>query len=879
MLDYNNDVLIIVEGGGGALRDIEEGYVLVVAACVRSVVPVSRSVLDAIPRPRLFTVLEQHASLTVMHAPRGFGKRILVASWLHRGGATDREVIWVDALDEATDTAALWTQSRWHEEIIVRAGDNSRCVVVVAGVPSAQAAAVLEVVAEILERCPGAVAVVTVHGTIVPPTTDTLRGIDCRWVSAQQLCFTAAETTELCRSKHLPFGEDRCAQLHEVLGGVPSLVADAVAMLQIAPVAPVDANRRLVPAVDKVIEDYIETRLRRLDDRARRFVTAVVMTRTFTAAEAARLAGYSACEELLEQLDTAGLVVGDFDGVQRSWSWPAAVRNAVLDRARRERPGHVDPVLVRLADQHLAAGRYADAAAYALDAREWDRAVHIIDEHWSHLVADHFETLVHMLRVVPDEVAAAHPGVAAGKALFVNTLAGHPMLHTAAPSDLDELAEIATGPDAATVLHVGLVQAIALRMAGSLHEASERAEALVSLVEAMLISQPHNVTAQLPTIRLQWAIGMQLAGDLAPATVQFELAYRDALTAGFDFVVLNAAGSLAANWALLGDLARTEHWLTAEARVDTSVGYWDEMIRVGGRVANVLLHLDRLDSDRAQTFVDLLDVPAAGEELWGLVAYAHAQHALVTGNAYTGLTLLHRIIEGHRSLHQPGAASHILLTAAEIDLHLALGNGNLARAIAESDTTGHPLVVVAAARVELLTGHPDTARAVLTRISWPECRWLRAHLEALLIEAAACLHTDPGGARRAWTRAVALAETLDNQRAWTTVPSATRQQLAEMAGTAVPDNIPESMFPDTVAEIVLSPREREVLVQLDRGVERKDLAASLFVSPNTIKTQLRSVLRKLQVKNATEALSRARELRLLDGHHTTEAETSGPAGV
>ena len=849
-----------------------------VAAYVRSVVPASRSVLDAVPRPRLFTVLEQHASLTVVHAPQGFGKRTLVASWVHRGGTTGRDVIWVDALDEVANPVVP-TESRWHEEIIVRAIESSQCVVVVAGVAPAQATAVLEVVAEILERCPSAVAVVTVHGTIVPPKTDALRGIDCRWVSAQQLCFTAAETAKLCRSKQLPFGEERCAQLHEVLGGVPSLLADAVAMLQIAPVAPVDANRRLVPAVDKVIEDYIETRLRRLDDRARGFVTAVAMTRICTAVEAATLTGYSACEDLLEQLDTVGLMFGDFDGVQRSWSWPVAVRDAVLDRARRERPGHVDPVLVRLADQHLAAGHYADAAAYALDAREWNMAVHIIDEHWSHLVADHFEMLVHMLRAVPDEVAAVHPGVAAGKALFVNTLAGHPMLHIALPSDPDELAEIATGQDAATVLHVGLVQAIALRMAGSLHEASERADALVSLVEVMLVSQPHNVTAQLPTIRLQWAIGMQLAGDLAPATAQFELAYRDALTAGFDFVVLNAAGSLAANWSLLGDLARTEHWLSAEARVDTSVGYWDEMIRVGGRVANVLLHLDRLDADRAQTFLDLLDVPAVGEELWGLVAYAHTQHALMTGNAYTGLTLLHRIIEGHRNLHQPGAASHVLLTAAEIDLHLALGNGNLARAIAESDTTGHPLIVVAAARVELLTGHPDTARAVLTRISWPDCRWLRAHLEALLIEAAACLHTDPDGAMRAWTRAVVLADTLGNQRAWTTVSSATRQQLAEMAGTTVPENLPESMFPDTVAEVVLSPREREILVQLDRGVERRDLAATLFVSPNTIKTQLRSILRKLEARDATEALTRARELRLLDGHHTTEAETSRPASL
>ncbi len=228
---------------------------------------------------------------------------------------------------------------------------------------------------------------------------------------------------------------------------------------------------------------------------------------------------------------------------------------------------------------------------------------------------------------------------------------------------------------------------------------------------------------------------MQLAGDLAESTVQFEQAHRDALTAGYDFVVLNAAGSLAANWALLGDPERVDEWLAAESRVDVSIGYWDEMIRIGGRVAAALSHLDRLDLRGAEEELNRLGVPSAGEELWGLIAYAHAQHALTTGDAYAGLTGLHRIVDGHRGLNRRGSLSQVLLTAAEIDLDLALGNGNIARAVAESDTTGHPpLVVVVTARTELLTGNPEAACAVLNRISWPDSGWQRAHIEALLIE-------------------------------------------------------------------------------------------------------------------------------------------------
>lgn len=873
-------------------RVVTKGMLLVAPVdIVRAGAPISRSVVDAVPRPQLFAVLDQQASLTVIQAPPGFGKRTLVGSWLHRGGAGDRDVLWVDVADEHADPSnsgnpgtssgmtavsgvdadndavygaaeAADPGARWNDEVEALAAGSTRCVVVVT-VGSTRAAAVLETVAELLGRCPSAVAVVAVHGTIAPPAVTPVRGIDCRWIRAAQLCFTAAETAELGRSRGLSLGDERYADLQDMLGGVPPLVTSAVAMLQVAPVVPVDDDGRLVPAVDRVVDDYVQERMRRLDDRARRFAVLVVVLRSATIAEAAEVTRVSLCEELLEQLDAAGLMVESYDGVQRTWTWPTVVRENVLDTARRERPGNVERILARLADERLSAGRYAEAAEYAVDARDWDVAERIVDEHWSEMVADHFATLVRLLRAVPESVVDRYPGVAAGKALFVQSLTGHPMLNVAVPTDPADVAVVGAGPEAGRALHVGSVQAIALRMAGSLIEAGERAGSLGSLVQAMLEHQPHNVTAQLPTIRLQWAICMQLAGDLPAATAEFERAYRDALAAGFDFVVLNAAGSIAANWALSGDLARVDEWLDAEARVDTKVGYWDEMVRVGGRVATVLARLDRLDFEGAKSVLDLLGIPPTGEELWGLVAYAHAQYALISGDAYTGLTLLHRVSDGHRNLHQPGALSHVLLTAAEIDLLLALGKGNVARAVAASDNSGHPLVVVAAARVEMLTGHPEAARAMLTRISWPDCGWPRAHLEALLIEAATDLHTDREGAARAWARATTLADALGNRRAWSTVQEPVRRELAELTGTAEPEDLPVGVFPESVSEVVLTAREREVLVHLDRGVARKDLAQILFVSNNTIKTQLRSIYSKLEVHTLTGALTRARELRLI----------------
>jgi LuxR family transcriptional regulator, maltose regulon positive regulatory protein len=62
---------------------------------------------------------------------------------------------------------------------------------------------------------------------------------------------------------------------------------------------------------------------------------------------------------------------------------------------------------------------------------------------------------------------------------------------------------------------------------------------------------------------------------------------------------------------------------------------------------------------------------------------------------------------------------------------------------------------------------------------------------------------------------------------------------------------------------VLSPRENEVLRELARGSTYSDIAATLFVSENTVKTHISSLYSKLSVGRRSEALAVARKLHLL----------------
>ena len=71
--------------------------------------------------------------------------------------------------------------------------------------------------------------------------------------------------------------------------------------------------------------------------------------------------------------------------------------------------------------------------------------------------------------------------------------------------------------------------------------------------------------------------------------------------------------------------------------------------------------------------------------------------------------------------------------------------------------------------------------------------------------------------------------------------------------------------PDTCGASSLTAAELRVLPLLATHLSYPEIAAELFVSPNTIKSQAYSIFRKLGASSRNEAVTRSRELALLDG--------------
>lgn len=69
-------------------------------------------------------------------------------------------------------------------------------------------------------------------------------------------------------------------------------------------------------------------------------------------------------------------------------------------------------------------------------------------------------------------------------------------------------------------------------------------------------------------------------------------------------------------------------------------------------------------------------------------------------------------------------------------------------------------------------------------------------------------------------------------------------------------------FPAQRTSEPLTRRERVILAELDENTTLEEIASRLFVTRNTVKSQVRSVYRKLGVSNRAEAVECARQFGL-----------------
>jgi DNA-binding NarL/FixJ family response regulator len=92
-------------------------------------------------------------------------------------------------------------------------------------------------------------------------------------------------------------------------------------------------------------------------------------------------------------------------------------------------------------------------------------------------------------------------------------------------------------------------------------------------------------------------------------------------------------------------------------------------------------------------------------------------------------------------------------------------------------------------------------------------------------------------------------------------PSVTRRVIDEMAARPTPTIADEHTLDE------LTPREREVLQLIARGLSNTEIAEALFVETSTIKTHIKRILMKLGLRDRVQAVIFAYETGLNDHAH------------
>lgn len=289
----------------------------------------------------------------------------------------------------------------------------------------------------------------------------------------------------------------------------------------------------------------------------------------------------------------------------------------------------------------------------------------------------------------------------------------------------------------------------------------------------------------------------------------------------------------------------------------------DEPALFGARVAHAIERveagdpvaaLERLDG------LDGLDEELLGEESWPCALWARGFARLHADESALGADeVLRRLHAFRRVPTSPRARSLVLAIAS--DLLLASGEpGRAARVLADAPQS-HPLVAVAAARQALPGDRPAEARALVDSVLSDASVGPRLHAEALLLEAAIDIRSGlPREAKRSAGRAIAVLEAHALRTPLASIPRAELREALVGVDSSWVDLVDGAADPfgPTLTRHTLTPREIEVLATLATSPSVDALAARLYVSSNTVKTQLRSIYRKLGVSSRESAVRAAR---------------------
>jgi LuxR family maltose regulon positive regulatory protein len=650
-----------------------------------------------------------------------------------------------------------------------------------------------------------------------------------------------------------------------------------------------------------VLDYLVEEVLQRQSDPVRTFVLETSVLQRFNADVCDAVTGRTGSQAMLERVEGAGLFVIPLDDVRGWWRYHHLFADLLQARLAQQLPERPAQLHRAAAEWFETRGLPDESIHHALAAGDPAWAARLIERHFDDVfnLRGEQETIHRWLPNIPDPVVTSRPRLLLARAQMASmrgdTQAAAPLVEAAerAWATTSHLAageafEPTVGRAASLLINVPAMIALQRSYHAQLRGDAEPAQ---RYAETALDEIASGESMLMTTAQSFLAVASWMHGDLVAAERQFV----------DNIASWRAAGQTTATaW---GDycLAQLQR---AQGRLDASAHTCRRALDLAGAPAQPA-------PATAPAHTGLAQVAYQRNELD--VALTHLEKAITAGRRFVHspplAAALMTLAWVYQAQGEPDRARETMTEAARIapgpdglfnpvpaqQARLLLVQGDVAEAdrwVREQGLNaddeldyGHETGHLVLARVLLARQRPEHALLLLDRLHTAA---RGAHRGQTVIEAGALRAVALWQADRrpeacdALTDALTIAHPQRYLRVFADegTPMAALLRDVFVAGHGRPalpvplgylaelrhafdagSPAPQTIVPQGMLE-PLTRREIEVLSLLTRGASNQTIAASLVVTLDTVKKHVSHVLRKLEAKNRTEAVARARELHI-----------------
>ncbi|WP_433303174.1 LuxR C-terminal-related transcriptional regulator [Actinoplanes sp. CA-030573] len=872
-----------------------------------------------VARPRLTQRLARgvREPVTLVVGPAGAGKTQLVASWA-ASGASGFRTGWITLEEDDGHAPVFWA---YVLEALRRAGveptpaltapDRSflvRLAATLAEQPS-PVVLVLDGVShltgqqwatdlEFVLRHAGRMLRLVLVGRWDPPLPLHRYRLAGRLeeIRSEDLAFTTTEATELLTLHHVPLSHHGMDQLLQHTEGW-------AAGLRLFAMALEDAGNAetLVATITgneaTIAEYFVDEVLRIQPDHVRTFLLETSILDVFTPELAEAVTGRTDARWLLTALCRQNAFVqpaGDGLTAYRCHRLFAELLQAQLNRTAPDRI----PGLHRRACAWFAAnGQVSEAIGHAAEAGDWDLAATTLIE--AHAIGRVLRGDPGRLADMPrDPSSAAGSVVAAALALTIrDTDEAAARLHRA--GELMAPRPGGDGPAPAVALPLALAHQVTGVMLARLRDQPERVLQIAATALAGLENQGEPRAAEVRAAELR-ILELRALVLVAKGDAQSRIGAVDAAAVTLTEAAgaatespelrIEALSHLALIEAHRGRLRHAERLADQATELADRIGLDTAGRPVGAELALAWVALERFDVDTAGRHLRAADprrIRPADGMIHAAFALLRSRRLQARGELRSAFTALGDAAPVPGGQAAPSWLSREL-TLTRARLQIAMGRPDLAletittlagatpspNGDAARDETAGVTVVRAAALAA--AGDAEGARQLAEPLAGAAGVPAPVSLDAWLVLATAAVRRGRAGEARAALRQALRAAAPESQRravqqAWGELRRVLRDddELARLyrqlrgAPHAERPSIAATADGEIVVVETLSKREMQVLEGMAAMLPTEEIAASLYVSVNTVKTHVRSILRKLSASRRNEAVRRARSLGLV----------------